>query len=222
MTTTAANLSKAEWVTILNLSTRWEFYDIRKLAKRRLDPLILDPVELIQVGRAASVPKWVFKGYKELVFRDEMISEGECARIGERVANKLYMVRHVRTREVDDRKATDAIMRMFAEELKALEERAKGVREGHAQQQRGRRASDCNAKKNEADRGNDNRRADRKTNTADKYYQEWDRARRLAEDLQKGGTNELYQLFRRTEPRAERFGRLDMATFESQNATWRR
>ncbi|RXW16406.1 hypothetical protein EST38_g9438 [Candolleomyces aberdarensis] len=87
-------LTKAEWLTILALSTLWHFHELRKLAIEHLDPDMTDPVELVQMGRKAYVRNWVTRGYSNLVLKPEAISEEESEEIGYRSAVRLYIIRH--------------------------------------------------------------------------------------------------------------------------------
>lgn len=93
-TSTTLTLTKSEWLTILTLATRWYFLEFRKLAIQHLDPQMTDPVEMIQVGRAEYVPRWVKAGYEALVSKTDAISEEESDAIGDRTVVRLYIVRH--------------------------------------------------------------------------------------------------------------------------------
>ncbi|KAF6761088.1 hypothetical protein DFP72DRAFT_31460 [Ephemerocybe angulata] len=93
-TSTTITLSKSEWLTILTLSTLWHFLDLRGLAIQHLDPQMGDPIELIVVGRAEYVPRWVMKGYEALVLKPGPIAEEESDAIGDRTAVRLYIIRY--------------------------------------------------------------------------------------------------------------------------------
>ncbi|KAF6761096.1 hypothetical protein DFP72DRAFT_1165589 [Ephemerocybe angulata] len=93
-TSTTVALSKSEWLTILTLYTLWHFLDLRKLAIQHLDSQMGDPIELVVVGRAEFVPRWVMKGYEALVFKPGPITEEESDLIGDRTAVRLYIIRH--------------------------------------------------------------------------------------------------------------------------------
>ncbi|KAJ2931470.1 hypothetical protein H1R20_g5551, partial [Candolleomyces eurysporus] len=113
-TSTTLQFTKDEWLTILELSTRWHFHEFRKLAKEHLDPQIDDPIERIVLGRAAYVPAWVLDGYESLVTRPECISEQESERIGHLTTVRLYILRHER--------CVESCASRFRKELHKLEQ----------------------------------------------------------------------------------------------------
>jgi hypothetical protein len=94
LTSTTSTFTKEEWLTILTLSVKWHFHEARKLAIKHLDSLLTD-VELILVGRAAYVSRWVVQGYHALIDRplDETITEEEGDIIGNREVNRLWAIR---------------------------------------------------------------------------------------------------------------------------------
>ncbi|KAF5317143.1 hypothetical protein D9611_003716 [Ephemerocybe angulata] len=124
-TSTKIALSKPEWLVILTLSTLWHFLDLRKLAIEHLDPQMGDPIELIVVGRAECVPRWVMTGYEALVFKPGPITEEESDGIGDRTAVRLYIIRHT-LRDPEGLLGMGAninglIRERFREEMDALE-----------------------------------------------------------------------------------------------------
>ncbi|KAJ3537546.1 hypothetical protein NMY22_g5545 [Coprinellus aureogranulatus] len=127
--TTTITLTKSEWLTILNLSTRWHFPEFRKLAIAHLNPAMSEAIEMITVGRREYIPKWVLQGYAQLVVKKGAITEEESELIGHRTAVKLYIVRHelVENTQARASKLVRKITERFAEELAMLkgEERAR-------------------------------------------------------------------------------------------------
>ncbi|KAF5317387.1 hypothetical protein D9611_003708 [Ephemerocybe angulata] len=93
-TSTTSSFTKDEWLTILELSVLWHFHDLRKLAIQHLDGT-LGAIELVKVGRAAYVPRWVLAGYKALVIRQGIITEDEGDKIGNRTVNTLWIIRYL-------------------------------------------------------------------------------------------------------------------------------
>ncbi|KAF6761084.1 hypothetical protein DFP72DRAFT_31358 [Ephemerocybe angulata] len=93
-TSTTSSFTKDEWLTILELSVLWHFHDLRKLAIQHLDGT-LGAIELVKVGRAAYVPRWVLAGYKALVTRQGIITEDEGDEIGNRTVNTLWIIRYL-------------------------------------------------------------------------------------------------------------------------------
>ncbi|KAJ2924523.1 hypothetical protein H1R20_g12567, partial [Candolleomyces eurysporus] len=91
---TTVTLSKDEWLTILRLSTLWNFKEFRRLAIEHLHSQITDPLDLIQVGRRNFVPQWVVKGYEGLIKKQGAITEDESELIGYKTSVRLYIIRH--------------------------------------------------------------------------------------------------------------------------------
>ncbi|KAJ3536849.1 hypothetical protein NMY22_g5854 [Coprinellus aureogranulatus] len=95
LTSTSFTFTKDEWLTILTLSTLWHFHDARKLAIQHLGPE-LSALELINVGRACSVPAWVLSGYKSIIARPrrDIITADEANAIGHETVNQLWTIRY--------------------------------------------------------------------------------------------------------------------------------
>ncbi|KAH6885649.1 hypothetical protein BKA70DRAFT_1337499 [Coprinopsis sp. MPI-PUGE-AT-0042] len=61
-------LDKEEWISVLNLSTRWDMKMIRKYAIHQLSTTFeMPPIEKILLARAHKVAKWLEEGLKSLV-----------------------------------------------------------------------------------------------------------------------------------------------------------
>ncbi|KAF6761103.1 hypothetical protein DFP72DRAFT_880090 [Ephemerocybe angulata] len=118
---TTLTLIKPEWRTILTLSTLWHFLDTRKLAISNLDPQMDDPIELITVGRAEYIPRWVMAGYEALTSKLGAITEEEAGAIGYQTAVRLYIVRHeLSGGEQKEKRMKKKLCALFKEEMKAL------------------------------------------------------------------------------------------------------
>ncbi|KAI0311487.1 hypothetical protein OF83DRAFT_1036384, partial [Amylostereum chailletii] len=61
--------AQSEWISVLRLSTLWQFASIRALALRQLDPL-LSPVDHLVVARSHNVESWVESALTDLCVRD--------------------------------------------------------------------------------------------------------------------------------------------------------
>ncbi|KAF6761080.1 hypothetical protein DFP72DRAFT_31340 [Ephemerocybe angulata] len=119
-TSTTTSFTKEEWLTILDLSVRWQFHDFRKLAIEHLNN-DLTAIELIKIGRSAYVPRWVLSGYKSLVERDDIITEEEADDIGNRTANILWIVRYFAERKALEGAVESELAWRFSGEITALE-----------------------------------------------------------------------------------------------------
>ncbi|KAF6761083.1 hypothetical protein DFP72DRAFT_842730 [Ephemerocybe angulata] len=119
-TSTTTSFTKDEWLTILELSVRWHFHDFRKLAIEHLDGGLTD-IELIKVGRASYVPRWVLSGYQSLVEREGIITVDEADDIGNRTVNTLWIVRYLMDRKVLDGAIENELVWRFSGEISTLE-----------------------------------------------------------------------------------------------------
>ncbi|KAG2006793.1 hypothetical protein CC2G_014539 [Coprinopsis cinerea AmutBmut pab1-1] len=82
-------LTKSEWISVLKLSTRWYFNDLRKVAIDELSEVEMDPIQRVCLAKAYHVYDWLLEGYEELVEREDPITEEEGEKIGMGVALKL-------------------------------------------------------------------------------------------------------------------------------------
>ncbi|KAF9012718.1 hypothetical protein BDQ17DRAFT_1344506 [Cyathus striatus] len=126
------NLTPAEWISVLKLSTMWNFTDIRKRAIDELSTAKFDPVEKILLAKVHKIPSWLIGGYNELIRRRESISVEEATRLGTETTVGLFHIReeiaptaeyysygHRAARE--NQNFTDNIKRKFQAELKEIE-----------------------------------------------------------------------------------------------------
>ncbi|KIM35315.1 hypothetical protein M413DRAFT_41523, partial [Hebeloma cylindrosporum] len=113
------SLSKTEWVSILKLSTKWRFLDLRELAKSELEAgKELSSVEKIVLGREIYDSSWILAGYRELVQKSDTMTDDEAIAIGLLLAIKLFRIREIMLRR-SLTSALGAIEDVFAEELSA-------------------------------------------------------------------------------------------------------
>jgi hypothetical protein len=101
-------LSRAEWISVLRLSTRWFFNDLRKLAITQLSSTWMSEIECICLAKEYRVRHWLLVGYEVLV--DRLVSPStvkgqvvsislqEGKQIGMEVALELsgIAIRHLR------------------------------------------------------------------------------------------------------------------------------
>ena len=115
-------LSKSEWVSILRLSTKWRFLDLRKLAKSELEAgEELTSVEKIILGREFYHVSWIEEGYKELVQKTDTITDDEAISIELPTAINLFRIREIMLR-ISLTSAFRFLENVFAEELSMIGE----------------------------------------------------------------------------------------------------
>lgn len=86
-------MHREDWVSVLKLSTMWDFLDIRKLAIQELSKMEISTVDKIILARDCKVAEWLLSGYNELAKRSETISLDEAARLGWEATVRIFQVR---------------------------------------------------------------------------------------------------------------------------------
>ena len=86
------------WSAALNLSTMWEFQEIRDKAIKELDGMLRTlPIQKISKGIEYHVQRWLLDGYGELIRREGRLSEAEARELGFETAWKIGQVREETT-----------------------------------------------------------------------------------------------------------------------------
>ena len=115
-------LSKAEWVSVLRLSTRWYFRKYRLLSLGKLESgNELSSTDKILLGREMFIHSWIFDGYTELVLRQETIDKEEALAIGFPTTFSIFRIRESRILGIfDQSQADEAIREDFENELDVI------------------------------------------------------------------------------------------------------
>ncbi|PPQ63759.1 hypothetical protein CVT24_004268 [Panaeolus cyanescens] len=86
--------STAEWVSILSLSTRWSFADIRQSAVNHLAPRgVTTAIDKIVLGTKYDVREWLAPAYEEVCLRERALDVEEGARLGSERVVKIFKLR---------------------------------------------------------------------------------------------------------------------------------
>ena len=86
-------------MAVLKLSTLYDFASVRALSIRQLEPLLLDvPLERLIIARKYSVHDWAIDACRQLVERDEPLSEKEAAQMEIADVVRIYTERESRAR----------------------------------------------------------------------------------------------------------------------------
>ena len=84
----------AEWTSILSLSTRWDFTDIRTLAIREIQSLDISPIDKIVLAQEFDISgRWLLAAYTALCERAEPLSISEGTRLGLETAMRVAQLR---------------------------------------------------------------------------------------------------------------------------------
>ncbi|TFK23528.1 hypothetical protein FA15DRAFT_620728 [Coprinopsis marcescibilis] len=93
-----AQITEEGWLSILRLSTKWSFDDLRKTAVDKLKGYVarMCPVERIKLAKELSHAPWALSGYTELVTRPERVTVQVAREIGLEIAIELCGMREGR------------------------------------------------------------------------------------------------------------------------------
>ncbi|KAF8954192.1 hypothetical protein BDZ97DRAFT_512702 [Flammula alnicola] len=91
------SLSKAQWVSILKLSTMWYFLNLRKMAIFELERSSeLTSMDKIILGRKFSVSSWVVAGFSGIIRRTKTITDDEAIDMDFITTVNLFRIRELR------------------------------------------------------------------------------------------------------------------------------
>ncbi|KAL1659802.1 hypothetical protein GGF50DRAFT_119528 [Schizophyllum commune] len=83
-----------DWIAVLELSTLWDFVDIRRVAIKELGALEMDPVHKIVIQMRHDIKReWSFGAFDTLCRRSEPLDIGEGERLGVEVLAKVAATR---------------------------------------------------------------------------------------------------------------------------------
>ncbi|KAG7091299.1 hypothetical protein E1B28_010345 [Marasmius oreades] len=83
-----------EWISILNLSTRWDFTSLRELSITRISQVLDDPSDLIVLGIQYNVTSWLVSAYTEICERKEPLTLEEGRKVGVDLCVMIAQARH--------------------------------------------------------------------------------------------------------------------------------
>ncbi|KAH6907087.1 hypothetical protein BKA70DRAFT_1286210 [Coprinopsis sp. MPI-PUGE-AT-0042] len=63
------DLTFEEWLSVLKLSSKWLFKDLRNVAIAKLDTLPMTPIQRVLLARQYSIPSWLIEGYVRILNR---------------------------------------------------------------------------------------------------------------------------------------------------------
>jgi hypothetical protein len=129
-------LTKAEWLSVLKLSTKWFFNDLRRLAISNLPSSTTGAIDLICLAKEYRVHDWLLAGYERVVDRlvsptffsllQGTLSAQEGKRIGMEVALELSGIAIRQLRSGGDTIAPDIrknnILEAFKEEFDRIQQ----------------------------------------------------------------------------------------------------
>ncbi|KAI6040626.1 hypothetical protein EDC04DRAFT_1459445 [Pisolithus marmoratus] len=106
-----SDLDHDQWISVLKLSTMWEFDELRNAAIQYLDPSSqrLHPVDKFVLALQYDIKKWLLPTLLELAARAEPINTEEGHRIGLENVVKLAAVRE----DIEKLKVIDVLLRDF-------------------------------------------------------------------------------------------------------------
>ena len=121
---------RIQWISILHLSTMWDFRDLRKRSITQIENTLheLDPLEKIHLAKRFSVRHWFIQAMDELVRRRDIPPEKECERLGWSTAWRVLAEReqcrikgHRGSHTVCVKTHADALQAAFAPEIRSMQ-----------------------------------------------------------------------------------------------------
>ncbi|KAI0366808.1 hypothetical protein BV20DRAFT_951470 [Pilatotrama ljubarskyi] len=85
-----------DWISVLKLTTMWEFASLRRIAIDKLTPLVkteVDPVRWVCLARRHNVPEWVFPSLHALARRIQALQPDEVEPLGIATVLRMAQVR---------------------------------------------------------------------------------------------------------------------------------
>lgn len=80
-----------EWTSILELSTFWDFKQLRARSIKELTE-ITSPIDRIVLAQTYNVPEWTLSGYRALVIRRKPVTTEEAERLGMQNVLKVWQI----------------------------------------------------------------------------------------------------------------------------------
>ena len=93
------NLTQADWISILKLSTRWYCVEHREKALSRINSNLFNTAELVRLGRECYVHPWVRHGLHALAGSSDYISPSQTDKITAKTALDIYRIRERRSQD---------------------------------------------------------------------------------------------------------------------------
>jgi len=91
---TKYSMTVEKWVSVLKLSTMWDFHETRELAIKELSKEgMMDLVMKVGLAKQFKIPEWLFAGYEGLIKRKEAISIAEAELLGLTTVVRLFRIR---------------------------------------------------------------------------------------------------------------------------------
>jgi hypothetical protein len=119
-----ATFTPEQWESVLKLSTKWFFNDIRHRAIKEIDTVddAIPDVNRIVLAKEYGISEWLLAGYKALITREETIDLQEGEKIGLRNSLQLYQLRDKHHRQGwDEETLKTETMCKFAREINKMQ-----------------------------------------------------------------------------------------------------
>lgn len=83
-------MGRKEWISVLKLSTLWQFGELRQEAISQLSGMALEATEKISLARAYRVERWLLEGYSALVHQEAALTTTQKDQLGAETTILLY------------------------------------------------------------------------------------------------------------------------------------
>ncbi|KAL0579629.1 hypothetical protein V5O48_002401 [Marasmius crinis-equi] len=112
------DLERAQWISVLKLSTCWMFDDLRKLSIEKISETYPSCLDRAILGRSYNVRSWFLEGLQGLACPSHaLLPLGDFEGLGDRTALRVLYLRSASSRTKLQLKIED----LFADELASIE-----------------------------------------------------------------------------------------------------
>lgn len=99
--------ARDHWISVLKLSTLWDFAALRRQAITHLDAEPIEPEDQVALARAYRVQRWLIAGYSTLVRQELPFTPAQKKTLGAETTIRLYEKREETFREAGKRMQVD-------------------------------------------------------------------------------------------------------------------
>lgn len=98
------NVTSERWLSVLKLSSMWDFPELRKMAVDELSKIPMNSLPKIMLARKYSISNWLLTGYQDLVKRSAAVTLKEAKELGWETAILIFQIREEEFAKISVRK----------------------------------------------------------------------------------------------------------------------
>lgn len=98
------NVTSERWLSVLKLSSMWDFPELRKMAVDELSKIPMNSLPKIMLARKYRISNWLLTGYQDLVKRSAAVTLKEAKELGWETAILIFQIREEEFAKISVRK----------------------------------------------------------------------------------------------------------------------